>query len=186
MRSVRACVIAVCVLLLLRLGSAEAAACSCVPTTIAENIERAGAIFAGKVTAVSYPDEPKNPLGERRLLANVEVSRVWKGESGRKAVISTWENLSSCDGYNLREGQEYLVFADTARVIGPLGKEPEYRFEGISWCGGTTPLNHAADELKALGEGRPPRQPAGPPSNNGMHPTADSAVLMRETPWLFS
>ena len=186
MSSVRAYLIAVCVLTILHLGAAEAAACSCVPTTIAENIERAGAIFAGKVTAINYPDEPRNPFGERRVLASVEISRVWKREAGREAVVSTWEDLSSCDGYNFHVGQEYLVFADTIRVIGPLGKEPEYRFEGVSWCGGTKTLRSASDELKALGEGRPPKQSSGPPSNNGMHPTANSAAFIRQLGWLFS
>ncbi|MFF3923572.1 hypothetical protein [Paenibacillus lactis] len=125
----------------------KASACSCAePPTIAESLELKTAIFAGKVTSISGP--PPFRLfssGPDPVTVTLEVSKVWKGELGKKTTISTAMSSESCGYDRFSVADEYLIFA--YRESGNLET-------GI--CEGTKLLSSAANELKELGSGYPP------------------------------
>lgn len=114
----------------------SAGACSCKsPPPPLEAMEKAAAVFAGKVTALEADEK------DHQVRATFEVSRVWKKQAGKTIVVITNENGASC-GYTFHEGETYLVYA--------------YEREGklyTSICARTKVLAHAKDDLDALGDG---------------------------------
>lgn len=138
-----------CALLLLLFCSGAAVACECVRTpTVAEALEGADVVFAGKVVSIR---------GHR---ASFQVERVWKGSLPASAVSFMHEIViehrgrrrrvivgqSSCD-YKFTEGESYLVYAE-GRRLKPVT------------CSRTTRLEFAKADLKELGTGYPPSSTA--------------------------
>ncbi|SFM53384.1 Tissue inhibitor of metalloproteinase [Paenibacillus sp. 1_12] len=110
-------------------------ACSCVPQTLNQYVERAEYIFVGKVVGTRFMKDPRKGSNNNMTIETTfEVSKSWKGGESSDAVVYT--SYSSC-GYLFKFQQEYLVFA---------GKDME-----VSYCTGTKPLELAEIELKELG-----------------------------------
>ena len=137
-----------------------------------------GAIFIGKVIRIKKEKVGASGSSVFRVRVTFDVERFWKGITDREAVVYTSPVGNGSCGFPFRKGQRYLVFAG---VI-------ENRLT-TSICSFTAESRYAANIVKglALGEGNAPiKQPVSPDAkpNNGMHPTANSAAFIRETPWL--
>ncbi|WP_307475534.1 hypothetical protein [Paenibacillus harenae] len=132
----------------------KAFACSCAMVQSAEaqvkdEMERSSAIFAGKVLTVTQPPEKEIMSSADPVEVQFEVSQVWKGDVQARTAVYTALSSASCGIENFVEGAEYIVSA--------------YESEAAlhtTICNMTKPLDSAAEELKALGDGKQP-QPIG-------------------------
>jgi len=103
-------VVMICAALLLATDARCARACSCAPPgSPAEERDGRAAVFAGRVTDVSIPDQNSYTLF-RSVAATVAVNEVWKGDVGSSIVIGTSREEASC-GFKFDGGQEYLIYA---------------------------------------------------------------------------
>jgi hypothetical protein len=50
-------------------------------------------------------------MGERPMLIKLDVLRSWDGVDRQEFVLHTSTNSMSCEGYNFRAGDTYLVVA---------------------------------------------------------------------------
>jgi hypothetical protein len=138
--------------LVFALFAADAAACSCLaPGPPAQEMEKADAVFSGRVAAVE-PAEPRDgAVRFPRMRVTLELDRVWKGcEEGEEVALWTALDSAAC-GYEFASGERYLVYAYAADD-GSLT---------TSLCSRTRPLGQAAEDLEALGEPRRSVEPAG-------------------------
>ena len=119
---------------------AHACVCGAVPT-VAESLENAGAVFAGRV--VSEDPVFAGRVSIEELVVEFHVSRVWKGE--RVETIFVNNPFTTCRIWYY-QGSEYLVYASDVQDIGLLA----------SLCGRTRLLEYAQGDLVVLGEGQPP------------------------------
>lgn len=108
-------------------------------------------MFRATVAKVEYLEEDTEGK-EPRILVTFEVHEVWKGPERPTALLRTIYNKWTCRGYYFKTGGEYLVAANTIEAEGSEVKPPE--MSGIHLCGGTAPIDKAADDLAALGPGR--------------------------------
>jgi len=124
--------------------------CVCISIpNVADSLKKADAVFVGKVESIS----------EKR--AKLKVERVWKGKIPAEVVMlmggSVFERegkepiefpFTSCD-YEFDVGEQYLIYASS------FGGN-YYR----TWvCTRTRGLQYAQEDLKELGEGKPPEEP---------------------------
>ena len=143
--------------------------CLAVGRTPVEELGQSTAVFSGTVVAREwvperYSEERNSsswllgqfPAGQERVVqrmwVRLEVHRVWKGEVPAVVRMRT-TNLRFPSGaaggeahdYKFSDGESYLVY-----TYGPP--------EGLSTsiCQRTRPLRTATEDLRALGEGRPP------------------------------
>ena len=124
------------------LGAEAALACTCAPAqSAAAELERAAAVFSGKVVEI------KRQKRSEGLFARVEVvfrvEKAWKGVERKTVSVWTSSQSSAC-GYGFREGQTYLVYA--------YESAPGSLSTGI--CSRTRRLKDARKDLKELGRGR--------------------------------
>ncbi len=79
------------------------------PGTVAEEVERADAVFVGKVVAMDIPTgliiSSADPVR-----VTFSVSSVWKGSDDKTLIVITKRDSASC-GYPFEEDKEYLVYA---------------------------------------------------------------------------
>ena len=121
---------------LMALAPGAAVACRCLPPPAPKvALERATAVFAGKVTAVAEKGQQKQ--------VTFEVSRSWKGIASDTVIVTTASHSATC-GYNFEAQKEYLVY-------GSKGENAEFLSTNI--CTRTRPLAQAKDDLAELGEG---------------------------------
>ena len=89
-------------------------ACSCMPTTKAEQLERSQAVFLGEVRSFG-------PLGggcrggasaPGMRVARLRVTRTWKGDvrAGQEVAVTTADNSAAC-GFEFQTGKSYMVYA---------------------------------------------------------------------------
>lgn len=138
---------AILILAILILSSASALACSCLITTVQEQIGRSPAIFAGTVVSYDTIGFVRSTADPARVVFN--VSKVWKGEVHEYTEVQTAVSGASC-GYEFEEGEEYLVYASEG--------DPITGADGLSvgLCSRTAKLADAQEDLQVLGGGRPP------------------------------
>jgi hypothetical protein len=121
---------------LMAFASGAALACSCAPPPAPKvALERATAVFAGKVTSVEEKGHQKQ--------VTFEVRRSWKGIAGDTVMVTTASHSAAC-GFNFEVQKEYLVY-------GSKGENAEFLSTNI--CTRTKPLAQARDDLAELGEG---------------------------------
>lgn len=135
-------------------------ACSCVKQPLPQLTERAGHIFAGKVTEIRYRKDPRKNNAFDTVQVSFEVSRVWKGEA--QADIKVYTNVAgqAACGYDFKYQEEYLVFT---------GADHE-----VSLCTGTLPLNLADSQIGELGQS----QEVARPSGQGSHTSSPVDVFL--------
>jgi hypothetical protein len=130
-----------------------AAACSCaMPPAPIEALERASAVFRGRVTAIEPPAlGPSVRLGMTRS-ARFAVDTAWRGPVTPEMTVATMLDTAAC-GYPFAVGQDYLVYADAAAdaLI-------------VTICSRTRPTDEAQADLSALGPGNPVSADPGPGS----------------------
>jgi len=157
MRYLNRCYIAsitVCVLGLLT-NAVNANACTCIPVTVSELVQKADIVFQG--TIIDIHDVPTRPgtqteLGPAGRVAVFRVKRAWKGDTGEIFEMPAIEKSGgTCLGFprgSLVVGNELLVYAYRRNDTG------EY-FTGM--CSHTSLLTQTKD-LQELGRGRVPRK----------------------------
>ena len=122
--------------------TAQALACSCgAPTTTAEALKRATAVFRGKVIKISVPT--LDWIGMTRTGAHrvkFEILKQWKGPSAETTVVVTRLTGEGC-GFPFEEQKEYLVY---------VVAEPKHIQTGI--CTGTKSIADAEQEMEQLDE----------------------------------
>ena len=119
-----------------------AQACSCsAPSTTAEALKRATAVFRGKVIKISVPS--LDWIGLTRTGAHrvkFEILKQWKGPSAETTVVVTRLTGEGC-GFPFEEQKEYLVY---------VVAEPKHIQTGI--CTGTKSIADAEQEMEQLNE----------------------------------
>lgn len=122
----------------------RAEACSCLPPPAPKiALEKAGAVFLGVVTKLELVQDPSS---WPKVKATLAVNRTWKGVTTKTVEVTTSRGGASC-GFGFQLGQEYLVYAYTA-------KTGEWT---TSLCTRTRSKYHAqTEDLPELGEGEIP------------------------------
>ncbi len=119
-------------------------ACSCIePFPPKESLEKASAVFAGKVIDIDVPTGIMISSSDP-VKVTFEVSKIWKGFDYKTLVATTARSGASC-GFFFKQGEEYIVYA--------RGKESEL---SISLCSRTKLFANAQEDLEELGEGSLP------------------------------
>jgi hypothetical protein len=97
-----------CVALALWIGHAERArACSCMEMDVPTAVERADAVFEGRVVEIVRGD-PSQPVR-----VTLEVVQQWKGVDHERVVVETAADSAAC-GVAFEEGTSWLVYAQRA------------------------------------------------------------------------
>ena len=116
-----------------------AVACSCgPPPPVSAAVERAGAVFEGKVIAGPEPTD------ERQVLYRFEVLRSWKGSPGAEVTVRTPAHGSAC-GRSFAEGTTWLLY--------PYANEAGELNDNI--CSRSMVITKAEEDLAELGEAPP-------------------------------
>jgi len=112
-----------------------AAACSCAEESVAEAVARAGAIFEGRVVAIT---------GEGELLeVEVAVTQAWRGVAHETVSVRTAARESAC-GHPFAIGESYLVYTEPGAEL------------RVSRCSRTRPAADADEDRRGLGSGTIP------------------------------
>jgi hypothetical protein len=117
-------------------------ACTCAPPgPPRQELERADAVFTGKVESIEpAPSSGDNPRWPSRLEVTLRLLGVWKGlPEGDRVTLYTASQSAAC-GFGFEEGKKYLVYAYDAD--GELT---------ATLCSRTALLKRAQDDLTALG-----------------------------------
>lgn len=118
------------------------------PGTVAEEVERADAVFVGAVDAVDtnaygkYVYNPTIIYVYEPVMVTFIVQEYWKGVFSEPLVIHTGQGGGDC-GYPFEDGESYLVYA-YADEQGDLH---------ANICSRTALLSDAAYDLAKLGNG---------------------------------
>ena len=143
-------------------------ACSCAMDPHAEApaaaLQRAGAVFAGKVTRIYDVLSGWTGLP---VSVSFDVAQVWKGPVRQRTVIKTGSGGGDC-GIDFRLGEDYIVYAYDA------GSDPLMK-DGLAAniCSRTNLLAHAQVDLAAFGAGTVP-----PPDTGGQPDIVAIAALL--------
>ncbi len=130
---------ALALLCLFSLAAPSAHACECgVNARPRKEMKKSDAVFAGEVVEAG--------VGGSSNRYKFRVERYWKGVKEEYVVISVGYGL--CAG-PFAVGQKWLIYA--------FEDEREGLMSDV--CTRTTPLAQAADDLKALGKGKPVKKP---------------------------
>lgn len=126
----------------LAFGAEAGLACTCAPPgSPTRELERADAVFSGKVVEVRRRKRGADIFAGVEAVLRVE--RAWKGVEAATVSVFTASHSAAC-GYGFKQGRTYLVYAH---------KDREGRLAtGI--CGRTRRLKDAGEDLKELGAGR--------------------------------
>ena len=121
------------------LGAQRAHACSCVePPPPLEALDDVDAVFSGTVTSLEFDER-------YGVLLTFAVDRVSKGPVA-ETLFATTSSLGEGDcGFPFAEGTAYIVYASA--------DDGAYR---VWLCSRTGLLEHAQQDLEALGEGQVP------------------------------
>ncbi|HFE44141.1 MAG TPA: hypothetical protein ENJ18_01425 [Nannocystis exedens] len=119
-----------------------ASACSCLPPEPPkEALEKAQAVFVGRVLEISE-EGGGDMLARRRY--RFEVSRFWKGELGETITLSSAASSAAC-GRSYAQDEQYLIYASTDPNGGGL----------VDFlCSRTRTLASADEDLAVLGPGK--------------------------------
>ena len=131
-------------------SSFSAFACSCImPGTVAEEVDRADAVFAGTVIALDNSDYKAYVFPD--IEVTFTVQEYWKGDVLDTVVIHTGQGGGDC-GFAFEEGKSYLVYA-YADDNGDLKEKI---------CCRTALLSDAEGDLAKLGAGFVPDKEISP------------------------
>ncbi len=134
------------------LAPSFAEACSCAQPPSAEvALANAGVVFEGTVIGLPAPP-PEGSLqgGPGQVEYRFSVAQAWKGSPGMEVRVFTNSSGAAC-GRRYKKGETYLLYAQ-------LSTEATI---SDNICSRTRLLSGAADDLKVLGQGTPPRRRGG-------------------------
>ena len=133
---------AVVVLVALPSAPASLSACTCAPPgPPQQELERADAVFSGKVESIQPAPRPEDdPQWPSRLEVTLRLRAVWKGvPEGERVTVFTASQSAAC-GFGFEKGKKYLVYAYDA------GGELT-----ATLCSRTSLLKRADEDLAGLG-----------------------------------
>lgn len=143
--------------ILLFFMAAPSAGMRCIiPGTPKEELGKATAVFAGKVTGHKYVKDDLSGQGVsgKRLAFELTVERVWKGKIEGEVLMYTSEVRQSngetsgmSEDFNFEDGKRYLIYA-----VGTIGRLR------TSACNRSRELEKAENDLKELGAGHEPER----------------------------
>lgn len=162
------------------LNASEVLACRCIISlneslsdAVKNATQRSTMVFAGKVVGFEYRKGISNQFMEtmqknsnekidyETKIVKFEVEKWWKGDVAKEVFLITDETKnsngtfgSSTCGYHFKEGGSYLVYA--------YGKEGKFHTDNCS----RTRLLANTEDLKILGEGKPPVEKKEKPKSN--------------------
>lgn len=140
-------------------------ACSCAPPrSAAEELERAAAVFSGKVVEIKKHKQAENIFTAVEVIFRVE--RSWKGAEGETVSVFTSGWSAAC-GYGFKGGRTYLVYAH---------RDAEGRLS-TSTCSRTRRLKDAREDLEEMGAGREMAEDAPEGLGRGESPAAPDNVM---------
>jgi len=124
--------------------ASAAVACSCAPPPTAKaSLEKASAVFTGKVLKIE-------DAGKFERAITLQVAQVWKGVKAKEVVVYTANNGAAC-GFEFEKGKSYLIYAGQEQREGEKEK-----VLATNICTRTAALDTAQGDLKELGEGKKP------------------------------
>jgi hypothetical protein len=119
---------------LVLIGASSVLACDCAtPLTAKEGLDRAKAVFSGKV------------IGTSESKWAFKVKRVWKGNLKSRITLYQSNPISDCS-FHFKVGDEYLVYATTEKLGTGLAFVTDT-------CNRTKRLKEAKKDLDELGKG---------------------------------
>jgi hypothetical protein len=121
-------------------------ACSCIPPAPPlDSLAEAAAVFQGEVVEVGALEAEGGVVNTADMVqVTFKVNQVWKGDIAETTTLTTAGSSASC-GVEFQSGQTYVVYAHM--LEGQLN---------ASLCSRTAPVDLAAEDLEALGEGTVP------------------------------
>ncbi|HEX5501631.1 MAG TPA: hypothetical protein VFW96_03355 [Thermomicrobiales bacterium] len=137
---------------------------SCAASTPARRLAWADVVFRGRVTDIDVEPSAPNAVyfGPQRV--TFAVDRGWKGPVTAVMVVTLPRGTADL---RAERGEVYLVYA--------MGDQPDTLQTNA--CLGTEPIGVAGEDLRFLGTGSPPGEPAPP----GLPPTGDGMTV--PSPW---
>lgn len=121
-------------------------ACKCAELpSVWEEFERSKAVFSGKVVDIREKRSLNGYTSKSVLFA---VINTWKGVKQSQIIITTGQGGGDC-GYDFKEGEEYLVYANESTMFGAKSLVS-------SICDRTNEFSSSQEDLAILGEGKPP------------------------------
>lgn len=126
----------------LLLAPTPARACSCMVSSLDEQIDQAATIFEGRVVSIEPAGSAEE--GPTMLRVTFDVVRGFKGRASETMVLTTADNSAAC-GYAFTKDETYLVYAHDAGDS-----------LGVGLCSRTQPIAQASEDLAKLGAGVTP------------------------------
>lgn len=140
------------VLVVFLLHATAASACSCLPPgPPSTELNRSAAVFAGTVTEIREDATGAVPGSGEALSVTFDVQKVWKGRNTSQVTVRTARSTAAC-GHPFEEGRAYLVYADGRNDSSGLT---------VSLCSRTAGLEHAEEDVDALGPAAVPGNGSG-------------------------
>ena len=141
------------------------AACTCKRPPLAQQVNKADAVFSGTVTMASGP----TTMGKRQIMSyDVKVDRVYKGDvSSPRVTVKSDADPAGCGLTNMTADTRYLFFARAANDVNLLANQ----------CSGTGPAKSTKTQkvVALLGPGTTPIPPT--PEEAKFTPVADAKPL---------
>ena len=129
----------------------DARACSCIATSLGQQLEYADYAFAGTVLDVVMIN---GTSPDAYLVATIAVDQVWKGDVTATFQVRTPRSSASCGYTQFKVGERFVLFAyevsDEAGQAGHAGLARTYS------CGRNMKYSHAGEDLDKLGPGADP------------------------------
>ncbi|WP_243059693.1 hypothetical protein [Nocardioides sp. SR21] len=91
-------------------------ACSCAPTSTADSVESADAIFVGTLDEITPPPQRELMSSMDPNTFTFEVHQVLAGSVGSAVEVQSAMSGASCGWEGMEIGQEYVVFAAAGRA----------------------------------------------------------------------
>ncbi|MYA20726.1 MAG: hypothetical protein F4Z25_10870 [Chloroflexi bacterium] len=135
-------------------GAGRAHACSCVePAPPLEALEGVAAVFSGTVRSFDthrFEVDFGSDRSESYWSVEIEVDTVWKGSVTATTYVYIWHG-AACGFDWFVEGENFIVYAFQRDF---RGVDADTLF--VSLCSRSAPIERAAEDLHALGEGHVP------------------------------
>ena len=135
-------------------GAGRAHACKCSPPPPPlEALDEASAVFSGRVVSFetfSFELDFGSDRTESYWSVQLDVDKVWKGPVASTTFVYVWHG-PACGYGNFEIGEDFLVYTQQ-RIEDQEDNDTLF----VSFCSRTRPIENAADDLKALGDGQPP------------------------------
>jgi len=166
-----------CILLLAALlapAPRDARACSCIATSLGQQLEFADYAFAGTVLDL---DTMNGTSPEAYLVATIAVDQVWKGDVTAEFKVGTPLSSAACGYTQFKVGEKFVLYA--------YGPSDEAGHARTSSCGRNMKYSNAGEDLARLGPGADPVPAEGHNGASGFsvdaphpHPITSQATLL--------